>query len=137
MDRMYLAMLAETKTMISAYKSENMLKQFALDIHNSQGNIRRTLAAMKHEMLATETHEETPQPRILPEASLHRVYPMHHNECKNKGKQRESYAATTVKERTPDKMTKHIYKPGKVFPATKGRSLPEGMGSLGSKALHM
>ena len=52
--RMYLAMLAETKTMISAYESENMLKQFALDIHNSQGNIRRKLAAMKPGILAAK-----------------------------------------------------------------------------------
>ena len=79
-DRMYLAMLAETKITISAYESENMLKQFALDIHNSQGNIKRTLAAMKCEILTTETREEIPQPRILPEASLHKVYPMHRNE---------------------------------------------------------
>ena len=62
---------------------------------------------------------------------------MHRNERKNKGKQRESYVTTTAKEKTPDMTTEHIYEPGKVFPAAKGRSLPEGMGSLGSKALHM
>ena len=33
-DKMYLAMLATTKTKISTYESENMLKQFALDIHS-------------------------------------------------------------------------------------------------------
>ena len=136
-DRMYLVMLAETKTTISAYQSEDMLKQFALDIHNSQGNIKRILAATKREIPAAETREEIHLPRDLPESNLHRVYPTHRNERKNKGKQRELSAANSVTERTSSKTNKHIYEPGKVFPAAKGRSLPEGMGSLGSKALHM
>ena len=75
---MYLVMLAETKTTISAYESENMLKQFALDIHNSQGNIRRTLTATKREISMVETHEENAQLRSLPKANLHTVYPLHH-----------------------------------------------------------
>ena len=70
---MYLVMLAETKTMISAYQSEDMLKQFALDIHNSQGNIKRILAATKREIPAAETREEIHLPRDLPESNLHRV----------------------------------------------------------------
>ena len=135
-DKLYLAMLAETKTTISAYESENMLKQFALDIHSSQGNIRRTLAATKREIPAVKTREEITQTRDLPEANLNKVYPTHRNERKNKGKQREVEVAVVI-EKTPNKITERIYEPGKVFPTTKGRSLPEGMGSLGSKALHM
>ena len=41
-DREYLVMLAETKTVISAYKSENMLKTFAQDIHSTQGLLQES-----------------------------------------------------------------------------------------------
>ena len=88
-------------------------------------------------MLAVETREEIYQHRILPEASLHKVYPAHRNERKNKGKQLDLNKAPPIIEKVSDKTTKHVYEPGKVFPAVKGRSLPKGMGSLGSKALHM
>ena len=123
-------MLAETKTTISAYQSDNMLRQFALDIHNSQGNVRRTLAATKREMLAAETREEIYQHRMLPEASLHKVYPAHRNERKNKGKQLDLNKAPSIIEKVSDKTTKLVYEPGKVFPAVKGRSLPEGQPRL-------
>ena len=113
-------MLAETKTMISAYQSDNMLRQFALDRNNSQGNVRRMLAAMKCKILAAEMHEEIYQHRILPEASLHKVYPAHCNQQKNKGKQLDLSKNPPVIEKVSDKTTKHIYEPGKVFPAIKG-----------------
>ena len=83
---MYLVMLAETKTTISTYESENILKQFALDIHNSQGNIKRTLEVTKCKIPTVEMCKEIPLPRDLPEANLHRVYPTHCNEQNNKGK---------------------------------------------------
>ena len=119
-DRMYLVMLAETKTTISAYESENMLKQFALDIHSSQGNIWRTLAATKREIPAVEMCEETYRLGSLPEANLHKVYPVHRNERKNKGKHRNFDATPTPEEKTMVKLTTHVYEPGKVFPAIKG-----------------
>ena len=95
------------------------------------------LAATKREMLAAETREEITRPRDLPAASLHKVYSLHRNERKNKEKQRKLDTAHTTVEKAPTKTTEYVYEPGKVFPATKGRSLPEGMGSLGSKALHI
>jgi hypothetical protein len=56
---------------------------------------------------------------------------------KIKASNENSTQTITVKDKTPVKVIEHTYEPGKVFPASKGRSLPEGMGSLGSKALHM
>ena len=53
-DREYLVMLAETKTMISAYESENMLKTFAWDIHSTQGFLQESFAAVKHIGLAAK-----------------------------------------------------------------------------------
>ena len=84
-----------------------------------------------------ETCEENAQLRSLPEANLHKVYPLHCNKRKNKGKHRDSNATLTTEEKSPIKVTRYTYEPGKVFPTIKGRSLLEGMGSLGSKALHM
>ena len=36
-NREYLVMLAETKTVISAYESEEMLKSYAQETHSTQG----------------------------------------------------------------------------------------------------
>ena len=69
------------------------------------------------------------------------MYPVH---CKahktkdyDKGKNREDITASRIDKPVKSKTAKHSYKPGQVFPAIKGRSLPEGMGSLGTRAFHL
>lgn len=79
--------------------------------------------------------------RTSADAKLHKVYPIHRNVCKtkdyNKGKNKEDSATSNLDKPVKSKTTERIYEPGRVFPAIKGCSLPEGMGSLGTRALHM
>ena len=83
-DREYLVMLAETKTVISAYKSENMLKTFARDIHLTQGLLQESFAAVKRIGLAAKEHDHyRSKPQV--ESSYHRVHPKHCNTHKVKG----------------------------------------------------
>jgi hypothetical protein len=51
-------MLAETKSMISAYESEGILKVFARDIHSAQMYEKETLTAEKRVMLAIEERDD-------------------------------------------------------------------------------
>ncbi|EDR05483.1 uncharacterized protein LACBIDRAFT_329794 [Laccaria bicolor S238N-H82] len=140
-DREYLVMLAESKITLSAYKSENLFKSFATEIHSSQGQLRNSFAAEKHVKIAAVTCDEIDKVEPCVEATFHKVYSAHRNAQKskdyNKGKNKEVVPVNEIIRFMKVKKVEPIYEPGCVFPMVKGQSLPEGMGSSGTKALHM
>ena len=54
-EREYLVMLAETKTVISAYESERLLKAYTLEVHTTQGCYGNSPAAEEHVGLALKS----------------------------------------------------------------------------------
>ena len=139
-EREYLVMLAETKTVISAYKSERLLKAYALEVHTTQGRYGNSPAAEERVGLAAkERNERNNEPQVG--LNYHKVHSKHRNAHKvkgfDKGKGKVVDTDSLTNEPVKRKGLERIFEPGRVFPAIKGHSLPEGMGSLGTKALHM
>ena len=114
-EREYLVMLAETKTVISAYESERMLKAYAREVHSTQGHHQESLAAEKRVGLAArERDEQLNEPQVG--SNYHKIYPKHRNAHKikgfDKGKNKEIVSSSLTDELVKGKKAEHIFEPG-------------------------
>lgn len=155
-ERMYLAMLAETKDMISAYLSDSESSESSVYPESETSESAYDSAIERKEVHTVDA--------ISTGAfTLHAKKPYYSNnrnarrraQFESKGKQREvvpsdgmprkawrrheriRHKSGNIPPYSPETLPSYSAALGSVIPAIKGRSFPDGYGSLATRALHM